>query len=310
MMLTLFFSLLLAPGFAAIYGPDDRRDINQVPHLREEARAVAIAVPKIFVAPNGDGTYQMRDVELLTGALVGACEDERFARQPTIGNCTAFWVGGRYLVTAGHCVLPNGTVDNSKHPLCDGFSWYFDFNLDQRGRSSEGRIREEQLYSCTRVIRAENFEYPSDLPGTNFGPDFAVIELDREVSGGIRPLKLARTEVKVGDPVFTIGHPSGLPAKFSGTAPVLSTRNPLYFEVNLDTLGGNSGGPVFNAKKEVVGILVSGHPIDYYQTQRGCYRVNTCDQRGQNCKENSRFPWLQVSNYVQHMRQVLPYLRR
>lgn len=293
---------------AAIYGKDDRLDIHQIPVMRPLASAVAIAVPKIFTAPKGNGNFEMTDVDVLGGgSAVNACSNERFAKQPIIGNCTGFWIGGRYLLTAGHCILPNGIVNNSKHPFCDSFQWYFDFNTDSMGRTHEKNIPANKLYSCTRVIRAENIEL-GGKPGTNFGNDFAVIELDRPVTGIAAPLKLSKRKVRKGEPVFTIGHPSGLPAKYSGTSSVLTIDNPYYFSVNLDTLGGNSGGPVFNAQREVVGILVSGHAVDYYE-DGPCQRVNVCDATGKKCKENSNFDFLQTSNYVQYIDHLLPYLR-
>lgn len=303
-----FMGLLsLAEAHSAIYGRDDRRDINQMPSLRTEAQAVAIAVPKNFTAPKGNDFFEMQDVELLSDpSTINACLDERFSQQPIIGNCTGFWIGSKYLVTAGHCILPNGVVDNSPHPFCESFHWYFDYNLDEEGKTHETHIPESKLYSCTRIIRAENVEL-GGRPGTNFGNDFALIELDREVKGSMKPLRLQGRRVKKGEKVFTIGHPSGLPAKYSGLSRVLQTRNSHYFEVNLDTLGGNSGSPVFNLQKEVIGILVSGHPVDYYE-DGPCQRVNRCNETGRRCKKNSRFGYLQVSNFVQYIDALEPFL--
>ena len=58
---------------------------------------------------------------------------------------------------------------------------------------------------------------------------------------------------------IVIGHPIGLLKKMAGNASVRSNSNPDYFIANLDTFGGNSGSPVFNADThEVEGILVRG----------------------------------------------------
>ena len=305
----LFISLSLQ---AAIYGPDNRLDINQILRLAPIAKSIAIAVPNNFLEKRRDNFYAMKDVSILGGSSeVYACMDERFARQPIIGNCTGFLVGKRHLITAGHCVLPNGIVNNDKkHPFCDAYSWYFDFNVNSQGKTSEGKIPPQNIYKCKRIIRAENLELPGSSPGTKFGNDFAVMELDRDVAPEFTQLKIANYKPKVSQPVYTIGHPSGLPAKYSGLSNVIKNNNPRYFEANLDTLGGNSGGPVFDVNNNVLGILVSGHPVDYYMIPSGCYRVNKCNANGSVCNEQSQFKDLQKSNYVQYIHTALPYLKK
>jgi V8-like Glu-specific endopeptidase len=86
-----------------------------------------------------------------------------------------------------------------------------------------------------------------------------------------------------------MGHPSGLPMKYADGAKVFGNFDN-YFSTNLDTFGGNSGSPVFNAKtNEVVGILVRGD-IDYIEGEfegRTCMRVNTCDANRENCQADA-----------------------
>jgi len=55
--------------------------------------------------------------------------------------------------------------------------------------------------------------------------------------------------------------------------------NPIFFDANLDTFGGNSGSPVFDARTNaVVGILVRG--ADDYREEGGCDVVNTLPGAG------------------------------
>lgn len=297
--------LILASTFvfsatAAIYGHDDRQDIYQVPSLAGLARATAVAVPNLFVTES-KGSFSIEDVEPLSDA-VSLCPGERFFSQPSLGVCSGVLIDSLHLITAGHCVLPNGIVDHDFHPFCEGFSWYFDYNLKKPGEFPVSQLPSSRLYRCRQVVRAENW---LQLDGA-VGNDFAVIELDRPVTDEIRPVELAAHDPMGGAPVFTIGHPSGMPAKYSGTGEVLQSRA-IDFVVNLDTLGGNSGGPVFDVSGQLAGILVSGHQFDYVRDPSGCMRPNVCDDNGDNCLQSSR---LQKSNFVQKLAPILPYLPR
>jgi hypothetical protein len=91
------------------------------------------------------------------------------------------------------------------------------------------------------------------------GADWALVRLARPVRHR-EPLPI-RTSGKVADgrAIFVVGHPNGLPTKLAGGAKVRDNRRRAYFVANLDTYGGNSGSPVFDARsRKVEGILVSG----------------------------------------------------
>jgi hypothetical protein len=91
------------------------------------------------------------------------------------------------------------------------------------------------------------------------GTDWALVKLDRAVVGR-SPVK-ARTAGKVGNrqSLFVIGHPCGLPQKYAPGARVRDNTPAPFFVANLDTYGGNSGSPVFNARNgKVEGVLVRG----------------------------------------------------
>ena len=111
------------------------------------------------------------------------------------------------------------------------------------------------------------------------GADWALIRLDRKVTGH-EPLKYDTSDsVKNGDPLVVIGHPAGLPTKVAGGATVRDASPKGYFVANLDTYGGNSGSAVFNAKTGViVGILVRGE--NDYVYKDGCSVSNVCPSTG------------------------------
>lgn len=305
-VLTVAFLALSSVSNAAIYGVDNRQDIASVPTLKTEAAAIAITVPTHYLKDFGQDFFKVDDVETFSQSSL-MCSDERFAGQPVlqIGTCTGFLVGDKYLLTAGHCILPNGIVNDQKHAFCDAFSWYFSFNNADKNQTTNQVVRKNQIYKCKRIIRAEN------VVGGN---DFAVLELERSVgfdnsSSLVSPLLLRTSDVTLNEQVFAIGHPFGLPAKFSGASLVHSISSANYFEVNLDSAGGNSGSPVLDRSKKVVGILIEGHPIDTYSDRKlNCSRVNRCNDLGTKCIANSTFPNLSPFNRIQRLKPALKYL--
>lgn len=309
-LILIFTALFSSQAWAVIYGSDDRQDIHHVPHLRSAASSIAVTVPKIFIKPHDTQTFRVEDVGTFgTSSGTQACSSERFADQPVfdVGTCTGFLVDEKHLVTAGHCILPNGIVDNDlKHPFCESFSWYFDFNTAAGPQSTQQIIKKKNLYRCVRVVRAETIQL--DSTGANPGNDFAILELDRRVEGATA-LKLSKAQVALKQRIFTIGHPFGLPAKFSGLAPIHTNTSAYEFNANLDTFGGNSGSPVFDTSKNVVGILVGGHPVDLsFDHRKKCSRLNHCDASGSKCIEDSTFPWLTKSSQVQRLAPLFKYL--
>ena len=295
---------------AAIYNTDNRQEIRLLPQFKSIKKAIAVTVAIHQLKLNEDGTYRLEGAELL-GPANNMCPGERFLNQPSIPySCTAFLFDQKHVITAGHCLLPNGIINQDPDgPFCKAFAFYFDYNLDASGRVNLDKIPASKIFKCNKVLRAENIDLSS---GTNFQVqnDFAILELENKVPADFAPLTLSKKIVLPGEKIFTIGHPFGLPAKHSGVSSVLNTKNPFYFEANLDTLGGNSGGPVFDSKNQVVGILVGGHSVDSYATPAKCIRINRCDSTGKSCNENSTFSYLPVSNQIQKLAPLQTYLPR
>lgn len=223
----------------AIYGTDNRVDVfkSNSASFRELAKSTAgmfsnSAARRILFAAN---------IKLKGPSLAdrGICTSERFSRQMTGANCSGFLVSPTTLVTAGHCVKDMSDCNDNK--------WVFDYKVESENQF-EVSVSKDSVYKCKSIINQK-------LTKTN---DFALIELDRPVTGR-QPLKIRQEgSPSVGDELVVIGHPSGLPTKIADGATVRALKGE-FFEANLDTFGGNSGSAVFNVKtEEVEGILVRG----------------------------------------------------
>ena len=108
------------------------------------------------------------------------------------------------------------------------------------------------------VVLQDDGEYESRLIARD--PDVDLALLSVEVTG-LRPLKLASVPPRVGEMVFAFGHPWGQRNTVTrGIVSALVTaqnrRGDKVPIVRSDTplAPGNSGGPLVNAKGEVVGI--------------------------------------------------------
>ena len=101
--------------------------------------------------------------------------------------------------------------------------------------------------------------------GRDIQNDVAVLKLTKSPSFQSRAMKFGDSSmVRMGDEVFTIGYPSinimGLKPKY--TKGVISAvtgikDNPTVFQTTVPIQPGNSGGPLFNDKGEVVGLTTS-----------------------------------------------------
>ena len=110
-------------------------------------------------------------------------------------------------------------------------------------------------------------------------PDYALIKLDRKVTGR-NPLPIERTfKLNEGDKIFTIGHPSGLPVKIAGGAKIRDNSPENFYLTDLDTFGGNSGSAVFSQKTgRIIGILVRGGADFVDDSEKGCRKQKRVSQ--------------------------------
>lgn len=256
------FSMKNAPAFfkpKVVYGNDDRKNVYEVDDpvwLQNADSTVALFRPS-RLETQGPVT------KLLTmpfGTGMNLCPNEPFYNEEYGAACSGFLIAPNLIASAGHCLATQGACDQTR--VVFGFSVKADGHLPKTVPTSD-------VYTCKKLIHSIV---------NNDGEDFAIAELDRPVVGH-SPVQLRlQGAPSPGDPLVVMGHPSGLPLKISDNARVRELQDQ-YLTSNLDTFGGNSGSPVFNAQTgEVEGILVRGESD--YIFQNGCRATNNCADSG------------------------------
>jgi V8-like Glu-specific endopeptidase len=254
------FSITAYANHKVIYGDDNRMEVDQAPSsFAAWAESTAAMISNYQLSDDGERVY-VRGKTLASG---GKCKTERFAEQMTSASCSGFLVGKDLLVTAGHCI--------TKLEDCNKYTWVFGFHATSDAMTSF-ITDNSNAYKCVKVISRSLSQLTKN--------DYALVKLDRPVSGRT-PLKLNRRGKVASDArLVIIGHPTGLPTKIADGATVRK-KNWKYFKANLDSYGGNSGSAVINQDSgKVEGILVRGDKDYVYDSEQGCYVSNRCSDDG------------------------------
>lgn len=269
----------------SIYGDDNRKDYFETSRERQALADSVVSlwdVSKVSEVKSGGYLLSGRPFadKIFNREGGKLCPSEPFLDQPIGAECSGTLVGEDLVMTAGHCI-------NSQHE-CDEMKVVFDYNIKTRGGKAPSMVPASSVYSCKSIVASKN-ERGGTLIGEKIAPsyDYAIIRLDRKVTGH-KPLPIDRKGgLKNGSPLFSIGHPVGLPAKIADDASVLDIREgDTFFMANLDTYGGNSGSGVFSAETGLLeGILVRGRE-DFRQTPAGCYLSNVFPQKPEDGGEN------------------------
>ena len=117
--------------------------------------------------------------------------------------------------------------------------------------------------TAVNVTLADGSRYSCQIKGYDATNDVAVLKAE---ATGLRPVTIGKSsELKVGDPVVAIGNALGTlsfsltTGNISGMDREISTDGSIMNMLQTDTAinSGNSGGPLFNAKGEVIGITTA-----------------------------------------------------
>lgn len=263
----------------AIYGNINMQFIssNTQSTVAQLSKGVAYISPRIYHFEQGNGRTLIAGYSLREG--VNLCSDEKFSHHISrSGSCTGFLIAPDILLTAGHCISTPSTCENMN----------IAFGVTQNKETQSGfLISNQDVYRCSKVLKYSNEPVS----------DYSIVKLDRKVKNR-HIFSLGNDELmKKGSQAFMIGHPMGLAQIHSGAAPVVNSNDPHFLKITLDSFGGNSGGPVIDAKtNKVIGLLIRG--ASDFQTKPG-----------KNCSNFAKYPEDGYGEWVYRINQVKTILK-
>ncbi|HBA60563.1 MAG TPA: serine protease [Elusimicrobia bacterium] len=258
----------------SIYGSDDRLNYYEASAGMQTLADSVVSFWKSYKVTENAATGKMDLTVRTLGDAKNLCPGQKFRDENVGAFCSGSLVGEDIVMTAGHCVKTETD--------CAATKLVFGFKVGKAGEAGASSVAKSEVYSCSSIVKRYLVGEPgSPAPaGQTLGADYALIKLDRKVTGHKVAAVNRNPTTKKGDKLFVIGHPSGLPLKVAGGAVVRDASKIGYFIADLDTFGGNSGSAVFNASNnKIEGILVRGDN-DYISTPAGCNSVATFEQTG------------------------------
>ena len=110
------------------------------------------------------------------------------------------------------------------------------------------------------IITNDNEIYEANLIGSDSISDLAVLKITPKNSDNFKPISWGEaSNARIGDIILTIGNPYGLGVSVSHGIISAKSRNigfreQQYIQTDAAINEGNSGGPMFNLKGEVIGV--------------------------------------------------------
>lgn len=193
-----------------IYEIKDRGGFYRIAEKRSES--VACMIHASFFSHSHEGDYLLNPrtlSELLyLEYRTPYGEQEVFRDELAPGSASAFLVHDRFILTAGHCVCKNKSEVLDEDRIKKNFV-VFGFQKNTPGQL-EFRFETKDIYKIRKVIAHRYTKVE----------DWALIKLDRAVEGR-SPLQIASvSKVYLNSELYMLGHPTGLPLKFTDGAKV------------------------------------------------------------------------------------------
>lgn len=234
---------------------ENRRDYYEISDdlAGKNADCVAAICMERDLIAEGQGFAKLRVKNY--GKAFNLCQSEPFYHQDIAAGrlCTGFLVKNNIIATAGHCVDEQNLKD-----LCFVFGYKM---VNSSGKVPA--VRQKDIYKGVRIIHRICKRKGNQS-------DWALVQLDRKVEDH-EIITLSKKAITPGKSIYIIGHPVGLPLKYSSEASV-DKISEAYFSADLNVYNGSSGSPVFDSEThEAIGIVVRGHTMDFRLVQ-GCWR--------------------------------------
>ncbi|MBL4709438.1 MAG: trypsin-like peptidase domain-containing protein [Flavobacteriales bacterium] len=197
--------------------------------------------------------YKVKATRLKDKRIVGAeysiCESMPFSNERAFGCCSGFLIGPKLVLTVGHCIYDKVGEKWVKKTIKEISKMHVLLSYGGKPNDYEGA-----LIDNSRVCKVKRC-VDSEFDGVR---DWAILELEDSIIG-IEEISINTLPIKKGKQLYMLGHPLGLPLKFTHSGQVIRTSDNLYY-CNLDGFGGNSGSPVFCAKTfQLVGVFSEGN---------------------------------------------------
>ena len=172
--------------------------------------------------------------------------------------CAGVWVAPHRVLTAYHCIIP-AAFDELDQKASD---MGLDPPLNPVGQAVRFVNHDEWLANADDDDTiAARYQIHANVLKVDADSDLALIDTTETAPAYV---EIATSRVKMGQPVFTVGHPSGLAYSYSRgyvSNPVrtLSSKELLYTQVNISIWHGNSGGGLYDDAGRLVGICSAMH---------------------------------------------------